>query len=133
MPGPNPDYDVTSLENLWHRNGGAADKAQFAAAVGMVESGGRSWIVSPTGDVGLWQINIVHGAQASKDPDTNAKAAIALSKNGTDWRLWSTCWTGNAVGVGEYLGDTAKAVQFYKDLAGNAVASSTINSFKNVG
>ena len=45
-------------------------------------------------DFGYWQINGVHGAMATYNPIRNAKAAIAISSNGRNWRPWTTYVTG---------------------------------------
>src|SRR5262249_61425083 len=60
----------------------------------MAESGGRQYAHSPTNDFGYWQINGVHGAMATYNPIRNAKAAIAISSNGRNWRPWTTYVTG---------------------------------------
>ena len=74
---------------------------ELAAAVAMAESGGNALA---TGDlmlgvsVGLWQINLrAHPEYSSSsllDPTTNARAALAISKGGTDWNPWTTFRTG---------------------------------------
>ena len=42
--------------------------------------------------IGLWQINTLSSpqfdAESLKDPTYNARAALALSKNGTNWAPW---------------------------------------------
>ena len=53
----------------------------------MAESGGSQYAHSPTNDFGYWQINGGHGpAMATYDPIGNARAAIAISGNGSNWR-----------------------------------------------
>jgi len=82
-----------------------------AAAIAMAESGGdpcaqgdpnigaRSCI--PNGrstSFGLWQIHVTATMHTQYDPlqlleaDYNARAALAVSSNGTDWKPWSTAW-----------------------------------------
>jgi Lysozyme like domain len=57
----------------------------------MAESSGNQYALSPTDDFGYWQINGSHGpAEATYDPIGNAKAAIAVSGNGSDWLPWTT-------------------------------------------
>ncbi len=66
----------------------------LAAAVAMAESGGKSSVVGPTGDYGLWQVHQAAHPQFSRagllDPTYNAQAAFAISKGGTDWTPWAT-------------------------------------------
>ena len=69
-----------------------------AAAVAYAESGGRPDIVAPEPrggpSYGLWQIHQSAHPQYEPfrllNPDYNAQAAMAISKNGTDWSAWST-------------------------------------------
>ena len=88
--------------NVWERNGGSSAHGAVAVAVSLAESGGNERAVSPSSDYGLWQINSIHfrtfGVNSSTvlDPDTNARIAISLSGNGTNWAPWCTCWTNPA-------------------------------------
>ena len=84
----------SGLEALWKAAGGAPGSAFIAAEIAMAESGGRQYAHSPTNDFGYWQINGVHGAMATYNPIRNAKAAIAISSNGHNWRAWTTYVTG---------------------------------------
>jgi hypothetical protein len=84
----------SGLEALWVAAGGAKSHAFVAAEIAMAESGGRQYAHSPTNDFGYWQINGVHGAMATYNPIRNAKAAIAISSNGHNWRAWTTYVTG---------------------------------------
>ena len=84
----------SGLEALWKAAGGAPGSAFIAAEIAMAESGGRQYAHSPTNDFGYWQINGVHGAMATYNPIGNAKAAIAISSNGRNWRPWTTYVTG---------------------------------------
>jgi len=69
----------------------------LAAAVAMAESGGN---VSAVGDVllgtsiGLWQIHVPSHPDWARqnlfDPTTNARAALDISKGGTDFTPWTT-------------------------------------------
>ena len=68
-----------------------------AAAVAMAESGGNPSVRGDPqfgGSVGLWQINLpAHpefDAKRLVEPDYNAHAALAISRNGTDWKPWTT-------------------------------------------
>jgi LysM repeat protein len=85
----------SGLEALWVAAGGARSHAFMAAEIAMAESGGRQYAHSPTNDFGYWQINGGHGPRmATYDPIGNAKAAIAISSNGSNWRPWTTYVTG---------------------------------------
>ena len=85
----------SGLEALWEAAGGSHGEAFMAAEIAMAESGGRQYALSPTNDYGYWQINGVHGpAEATFNPIGNAKAAIAISSDGTDWYPWTTYVTG---------------------------------------
>lgn len=64
----------------------------------MAESGGDPGAISPTADYGLWQVNISHGAMASLDPVVNARSAIAISGDGTDFSAWTTYESGAYAG-----------------------------------
>lgn len=73
----------------------------LAAAIAMAESGGNPSVVGDLeygGSVGLWQINLPSSPQydptSLKDPTYNAKAALAISHNGTNWNPWTTYRTG---------------------------------------
>jgi hypothetical protein len=56
----------------------------------MAESGGNPNAISPTDDFGLWQINASNGSLATLNPYENARSAIVLSHDGTDWDPWTT-------------------------------------------
>lgn len=83
----------------------------LAAAVAMAESGGNSCAQgdplgafncdSPNGtstSFGLWQVNTPanpqYDAKSLLDAQYNARAALAISKNGTYWTPWTTYRTG---------------------------------------
>jgi LysM repeat protein len=82
------------LEALWESAGGSHAEAFMAAEIAMAESGGNQFAHSPTNDYGYWQINGVHGAEATFDPEGNARAAVAISDDGTDWGPWTTFTSG---------------------------------------
>ena len=85
----------SGLEALWEAGGGSHAEAFVAAEIAMAESGGQQYALSPTNDYGYWQINGSHGpAEATFNPIGNAKAAIAISGDGTDWGAWTTYVTG---------------------------------------
>jgi LysM repeat protein len=85
----------SGLEALWEAAGGSHGAAFMAAEIAMAESGGQQYALSPTDDYGYWQINGSHGpALATYNPIGNAKAAIIISDDGTDWDPWTTYITG---------------------------------------
>jgi LysM repeat protein len=89
----------TGLEDLWEAAGGSSGEAFMAAEIAMAESGGNQYALSPTDDYGYWQINASHGpAMATFNPIGNAKAAIAISDDGSDWGAWTTYVTGAYAG-----------------------------------
>jgi LysM repeat protein len=89
------NLSCSGLETLWVAAGGSSSAKFVAAEIAMAESGGRQYAHSPTNDFGYWQINGGHGpAMATYNPIGNAKAAIAISGNGTNWHPWTTYVTG---------------------------------------
>jgi Lysozyme like domain len=90
---------LQELQNLWTSNGGDPASAPMAAAIAMAESGGDPYAFNGRdpngGSVGLWQINGIHGSQASYDPNANAAAAVAISGNGTNWNPWGSYTNGS--------------------------------------
>jgi LysM repeat protein len=91
-------YSCGGLESLWEEAGGSSGEAVMAAEIAMAESGGNPNAISPTNDFGLWQINGSHGAQATLDPLGNARAAVDISGDGSDWNPWTTYVTGAYAG-----------------------------------
>lgn len=87
-------YSYGQLEDLWVKAGGNPAFKAIAAAIAMAESGGvvnaTNHDSNGTTDRGLWQINSVHGAQSTYDPTANARAAVSISSNGTNWKPWAT-------------------------------------------
>jgi soluble lytic murein transglycosylase-like protein len=68
---------------------------ELAAAVALAESGGNALAVGDFGrSFGLWQIHTPahpeYSGQSLFDPDYNARAALAISKQGADWSPWTT-------------------------------------------
>lgn len=97
------------IEDLWTRNGGNPLAAPVMAAIALAESGGRTDALNtkpPDYSVGLWQVNYygslgpsrtaAYGAptQLAANPDAQAKAAVAISGNGTNLKPWSTYTSG---------------------------------------
>jgi hypothetical protein len=87
-------YSQRQLQQLWVQAGGNPAYALMASAIAMAESGGNAGATdndsNGTVDRGLWQINSTHGAQSTYDPLANARAAVAISDNGTNWTPWVT-------------------------------------------
>jgi hypothetical protein len=88
----------SGLEALWESAGGSRSAAFTAAEIAMAESSGRQYATNTNGgastDRGYWQVNSVHGAQSTYDAYGNARAAIQISGNGTDFSPWVTYQTG---------------------------------------
>lgn len=87
----------SGLESLWVVAGGSQGAAFTAAEIAMAESGGQQYATGVAGEEGYWQINPVNG-DATYNPIGNAKAAIYLSGNGTDWSAWTTYTQGLYIG-----------------------------------
>ncbi|MGH3247538.1 MAG: transglycosylase SLT domain-containing protein [Trebonia sp.] len=87
-------YSCSGLEQLWEQAGGSAAHALMAAEIAEAESGGNPNAISPTNDFGLWQINGSNGSLATLNPLQNAKSAVTLSGNGTNWGPWTTYHSG---------------------------------------
>jgi LysM repeat protein len=88
----------SGLEQLWDAAGGNPSHAFMAAEIAMAESGGNQYALSPTDDFGYWQINASNGSLATYNALGNAKSAIILSGNGTNWSPWTTYTAGLYVG-----------------------------------
>jgi LysM repeat protein len=91
---PQGIYSCSALEGEWEQAGGSPAHALMAAEIARAESGGNPNAISPTDDFGLWQINGVHGSLATLNPYQNARSAVTLSDNGTNWNPWTTYRTG---------------------------------------
>jgi LysM repeat protein len=88
----------SGLERLWEAAGGSPARAFIAAEIAMAESGGNQYAHSPTDDFGYWQINASNGALATYNAYGNARSAIILSQNGTNWSPWTTYTSGAYAG-----------------------------------
>jgi LysM repeat protein len=85
----------SGLEQLWESAGGSSGEAFIAAEIAIAESGGNEYATNPSSDTkGYWQISPVWGSESSYDPLTNAKAAVSISDDGTDWSAWTTYTSG---------------------------------------
>ena len=83
------------LEALWRSAGGASWAAVTAASVAMAESGGHQYATGAAGERGYWQINPVNGALSTYNAYGNARAAVIMSRDGTNWSPWTT-WVDGA-------------------------------------
>ena len=92
----------SGLEVLWESAGGSRSAAFLAAEIAMAESGGRQYATNTNGgrstDRGYWQINSIHGSLSTYDASENARAAVLISGNGSDWGPWVTWQTGAYAG-----------------------------------
>ncbi len=88
----------SGLEALWESVGGSSGTAFMAAEIARAESGGQQYATDADGngtvDRGYWQVNSIHGALSTYDPAGNARAAVELSGDGTNWSPWVTYQTG---------------------------------------
>jgi len=83
-----------ALETLWEEGGGSHAEAFTAAEIAMAESGGNQYATGTVGERGYWQINPDHGSLSTYDPLGNAKAAVIISDDGTNWSPWTTYTSG---------------------------------------
>ncbi|MGH3227403.1 MAG: transglycosylase SLT domain-containing protein, partial [Streptosporangiaceae bacterium] len=83
-----------ALEELWEQGGGSQAQAFMAAEIAMAESSGQQFATGAAGERGYWQINPDHGSLSTYDPLGNAKAAVLISDNGTNWTPWTTFTSG---------------------------------------
>jgi hypothetical protein len=110
--------------NYWIQAGGNPQAAQMAAAVADASSAlnPSATRTNPDGttSVGLWLIPQNGSPPGSTDPLSNARAAVQLSNNGTDWSQWCVAWSDNNCGVdgGSYLGDGSNALGSLASLGG---------------
>jgi Lysozyme like domain/NlpC/P60 family len=91
---PSGTLGCSGLAQLWVDAGGNPADRVTAADVAMAESGGRQYATGQAGEEGYWQINPVNGSLATYNPLGNAKAAIVLSADGTNWSPWTTYTSG---------------------------------------
>ena len=82
------------LEELWEEAGGSGGEAVTAASIAMAESSGQQFATGAAGERGYWQINPDHGSLSTYDPLGNAKAAVIISGDGTNWTPWTTFTSG---------------------------------------
>jgi LysM repeat protein len=87
------------LEALWRSAGGASWAKVTAASVAMAESGGQQYATGAAGERGYWQINPVNGALSTYSAYGNARSAVIMSRNGTNWSPWTTWVNGAYAGL----------------------------------
>jgi hypothetical protein len=76
---------------LWLEAGGSPAAEGTAECIAHFESGDNTNAISPTDDFGEFQINASHGpAMATLNPLANARAAVEISDDGTNWFPWTT-------------------------------------------
>ena len=94
VAGGGGTLSCSGLEALWESAGGSDGEAFMAAEIARAESGGRRYATDNDGngtvDRGYWQVNSIHGALSTFDPAGNARAAVELSGDGTNWSPWVT-------------------------------------------
>lgn len=85
--------NCAAMERLWERAGGSYSSSFIAAEVAMAESAGRQYATNyntnGTVDRGYWQINSINRGSSFR-PMVNARAAVRISGNGSDWTPWVT-------------------------------------------
>jgi Lysozyme like domain len=90
------------LEALWESAGGSRSAAFMAAEIAMAESSGQQYATmhntNGTTDRGYFQINSIWEGLSTYDAAGNARAAIQISHDGTDWGPWTTYQTGAYAG-----------------------------------
>lgn len=81
----------SQLEALWEQEDGSAAEAPTAACIAEHESGGDPDANNGADDLGLYQILQSNFPDDNLlDPDVNARDAVILSQDGTNWSDWST-------------------------------------------
>ena len=79
-----------ALEALWREAGGSPSAQVTAASIAMAESSGEQYATGPYGERGYWQINPDHGTLSTYDAYGNARAAVIISDDGSNWSPWTT-------------------------------------------
>lgn len=94
------NLNAAQMFSAWRAGGGTDVGTAYiiALVIAFAESSWNTTAVSFTGDYGLWQINKIHfgngiiNSHNWSDPVVNARAAVAISGNGTNWAAWCTAW-----------------------------------------
>jgi Lysozyme like domain len=113
---PTGALTFAQVENIWIQAGGNPQAAAMAAAIADASSGlnTAATYTNPDGTqtVGLWLIPTNGIPPGTTDPLANARAAIQISQNGTNWQEWCSAWSDNDCGCqgGSYLGDGSNAL-----------------------
>lgn len=102
------------LQALWDDAGGAQWASFTAAEIAMAESGGNQYATGPVGERGYWQINPDHGYLSTYDAYGNARAAIIISDDGSNWSAWTTYTSGAYIGRCLYV-DCDPTSSHYRD------------------
>jgi LysM repeat protein len=88
----------SGLESLWRSAGGNPGSAFIAAEIAEAESGGNQFATGPAGERGYWQIHPDHGSLSTYNAYGNARAAVIISGNGSNWSPWTTFTSGAYIG-----------------------------------
>jgi Lysozyme like domain len=135
-PG-NVQYSNAQIQSLWVQAGGNPQAAAIAAAIAIHESGGNTTATCVNGgsgcscngcvDRGLWQIDSVHGAQSTYDPMGNARAAVSISGNGTNWSAWGNDYNiVTSQGVPPYNPDNSAPINATNAAAGQGAITTAL-------
>ncbi len=89
-------FSRNQIRDVAYQAGFRGESLAIAVAVALAESGGDTQAINSGNsdrsvDRGLWQINSIHRQYAPNalfEPLYNARAAYAISSNGTNWRPW---------------------------------------------
>lgn len=97
LAGGGGTLSCSGLEALWESAGGSHSAAFTAAEIAMAESAGQQYSTdnntNGSTDRGYWQINSTWGALSTYSAAGNARAAVQISHDGTDWSPWVTYQT----------------------------------------
>ena len=95
---PSGTIHCRGLEKLWYLAGGNPGDEQTAASIAMAESSGQQYATGKAGERGYWQINPDHGSLSTYDALGNARAAVKISGDGSNWSPWTTFTSGAYAG-----------------------------------
>lgn len=149
---PTPTLFAT-IEGYWDDAGGPATVGEPATAIAFAENGGHPTLDAidntaypdrpgyhapipgalPEYSVGLWQINMLaHPSYSEAELLTglgNAKAAVAISSNGTDFSPWTTAVDGAYLKYLPAGGPLAPIAGQSNELESSAVAPRAIDAW----
>jgi hypothetical protein len=94
-----PTLSDAQIAGVARQAGFTGDSLLIAVEIAIAESSGRTDVVNYLGCVGLWQIMKRYQPETTeqlKDPLTNARVAFRMSKQGTNWKPWTTYTSGRA-------------------------------------